>query len=308
MARVYDFVMTHKLDTDDLFIHTIQRNCARARLNFFLIEPTWIDRFYERLEKGEVWCRVLLNMNSEHHQPDEVFHKFVRLAAAKNVQIIDQPDVAQAAFDKARLHPRLIASGIHVPHTIFVARDQVPALKLSDAERDFLGVPFVIKPAMGYGRNGVIMDGRGEEDLKRSAQMWPDAHYLLQRRIVPKDLNGSPAYFRVFYAFDSIWYTWWNCFTDKYRVVTPQEAITFGLKPLEEIMRQIAGLTGMKFFSSEIALVESGEFIVIDYVNDQCHMLSQSADPQRGVPDKLVRAIATKLVRGARQMIDSQRK
>jgi len=300
--------MTHKLDTDDLFIHTIQRNCAKARLNFFLIEPTWVNGFYDCFEKGEVWCRVLLNMHSEHHQPDEIFHKLVRLAASKNVQIIDPPDVAQAAFDKARLHPRLIAAGIHVPHTIFVAKDQVPTFKLSDAEREFLGNAFVIKPAMGYGRHGVIMDAKGEDDLKRSAELWPDAHYLLQRRIMPKELAGSPAYFRVFYAFDSIWYTWWNCFTDKYRVVTPQEAITFGLKPLEEIMRNIAALTGMKFFSSEIAVVESGEFIVIDYVNDQCHMLSQSADPQRGVPDELVRAIATKLVRGAKGMIDSQRK
>jgi hypothetical protein len=64
----------------------------------------------------------------------------------------------------------------------------------------------------------------------------------------------------------------------------------------------------MKFFSSEIALVESGEFVLIDYVNDQCHMLSQSADPQRGVPDALVRAVATSLVRGAKGMIESQRK
>ena len=303
MARVYDLVMTHKLDADDLFIHTIQRACAKAHLNFFLIEPLWVERFYECMDKGEIWCRVLLNMQSEHHQPDEAFHKLVRLAAAKHVQIIDPPDVAQAAFDKARLHPRLIASGIHVPHTIFVAKEQVAEFKLSDAERQFLGIPFVIKPAMGYGRKGVIMDAKDEEDLKRSAEMWKDAHYLLQRRIIPKQFDGSPAYFRVFYAFDSIWYTWWNCYTDKYRIVSPQEAITFGLKPLEEIMRQIAALTGMKFFSSEIALVDSGEFIVIDYVNDQCHMLSQSADPQRGVPDELVRAIATKLVSGARAMI-----
>ena len=308
MARVYDLVMTHKLDADDLFIHSIQRNCAKARLNFFLIEPLWVERFAEALEKGEIWCRVLLNMHSEHHQPDEIYHKLVRMAAQKNVAIIDPPDIAQAAFDKARLHPRLIASGIHVPHTLFVAKDQLAQFKLSDAERDFLGTPFVIKPAMGYGRKGVIMDATTDSDLKRSAEMWPDAQYLLQRRIVPRQINGAPAYFRVFYAFDAIWYTWWNCYTDKYRIVTPGEAISFGLKPLEEIMRQIAGLTGMKFFSSEIALVESGEFIVIDYVNDQCHMLSQSADPQKGVPDELVRAIATKLVSGARQIIDAQRK
>src|SRR5436190_1792101 len=170
VARVYDLVMTHKLDADDLFIHTIQRACAKAHLNFFLIEPLWVERFYECMDKGEIWCRVLLNMQSEHHQPDEAFHKLVRLAAAKHVQIIDPPDVAQAAFDKARLHPRLIASGIHVPHTIFVAKEQVPDFKLSEAERQFLGEPFVIKPAMGYGRKGVIMDGKGEDDLKRSAE------------------------------------------------------------------------------------------------------------------------------------------
>lgn len=308
MARVYDFVVTHKLDADDLFIHSLQRNCAKARLNFFLIEPLWVERFAECLDKGEIWCRVLLNMHSEHHQPDEVYHKLVRLAAQKNVLIIDPPDVAQAAFDKARLHPRLMASGIHVPHTLLVPREQVPHFKLAETEREFLGTPFVIKPAMGYGRKGVIMDATTDSDLKRSAEMWPDAQYLLQRRIVPRQLNGAPAYFRVFYAFDAIWYTWWNCYTDKYRVVTPSEAISFGLKPLEEIMRQIAVLTGMKFFSSEIAQVESGEFIVIDYVNDQCHLLSQSADPQKGVPDELVRALATKLVGGARQMIDAQRR
>jgi hypothetical protein len=63
----------------------------------------------------------------------------------------------------------------------------------------------------------------------------------------------------------------------------------------------------MRFFSSEIAQVESGEFVVIDYVNDQCHMLSQSADPQKGVPDALVRAIAAKLVSGAKALIEQGR-
>jgi len=52
----------------------------------------------------------------------------------------------------------------------------------------------------------------------------------------------------------------------------------------------------MNFFSSEIAQEESGEFIVIDYVNDQCHMLSQTTAPQNGVPDGLVAAIARSLV------------
>jgi hypothetical protein len=59
----------------------------------------------------------------------------------------------------------------------------------------------------------------------------------------------------------------------------------------------------MSFFSSEVALTPSGEFVAIDYVNDQCHMLSQSANPQIGVPDDLVAAIARRLVDGACQLL-----
>ena len=77
----------------------------------------------------------------------------------------------------------------------------------------------------------------------------------------------------------------------------------FKLEPLREIIRQMAALTGMKFFSSEIARTQGGEFIVIDYVNDQCHMLSQSANPKIGVPDELVGAIARRLVEAARELI-----
>ncbi len=303
VTRTYDLVMTHKLDTDDLFIHEIQKNAVAARLNFFLIEPVWVDCFYDALEKGRVWSRGLINMHSEHHQPDEIFHRLVRLASEKNVKVIDPLDRALEAFDKARLHPRLVAAGINVPYTVLVPRAEAETFSLSDEQRSALGAPFVIKPAMGYGRKGAVLDAVAEQDIARSITAFQNDNYLLQKHIVPRQINGAPAYFRVFFVFGSVWCVWWNCFTDQYRVVTPQEAIDLELKPLEETIRQIAQLTGMSFFSSEIAQTESGEFVVIDYVNDQCHMLSQSANPQMGVPDEIVAAIARRLVEAARGLI-----
>ena len=59
----------------------------------------------------------------------------------------------------------------------------------------------------------------------------------------------------------------------------------------------------MNFFSSEVAQTAEGEFVLIDYVNDQCHMLSQSAHPGMGVPDAVVAAIASRLVESAAKMI-----
>ena len=295
--------MTHKLDADDFFIHRVEQHCAEAGLNFFLIEPLWVGAFYEGLHQGHLWPRVLVNMHSEHHQPKDIYHRLVRLAQERHTQIIDPLDRAIAAFDKARLHPRLLSHGMQVPFSIIVPSETLPGFRLSDQDRASLGLPFVIKPAMGYGRNGVIMDATGEDDLARSAAAWPDTHYLLQRRIVPGELNGAPAYFRVYFVFGTVWCSWWNCYTDHYRLVTPGEMEEFNLEPLREIIRQMAALTGMKFFSSEIARTQGGEFIVIDYVNDQCHMLSQSANPKIGVPDELVGAIARRLVEATRELI-----
>ncbi len=295
--------MTHKLDADDLFIHRVQQHCAEQGLNFFLIEPVWVEPFCDLYAKGRIWARALLNMHSEHHLPEEVYHRLIRLVHDRKTEVIDPPDVALAAFDKARLHARLASAGFNLPFTLIVARGQVEGLVLSEPERAALGTPFVIKPSMGYGRRGVILDAMSERDLARSVAAWPDRHYLLQRRIAPRTSNGEPVYFRVFYVFGSVWCCWWNCFTDRYRLPTRAEEEQLALAPLQDIAHRLAALSGMKFFSTEVALVEGGELVLIDYVNDQCHMLSQSANPQLGVPDELVTAIARRLVEGVRQMI-----
>jgi hypothetical protein len=295
--------MTHQLDADDLFIHRVQEHCARARLNFFLIEPLWVEPFMEALRRDSLWPRVLLNMHSEHHQPDEVFHRLVRLATERKVRVIDPLDRAMAAFDKARLHPRLVAAGIPTPFTVVVPAAARTTFRLGDAERAALGSPFVIKPALGYGRRGVILDATSESDLARSAALWTGGDFLMQRRIVPRLLQGEPAYFRAFFVFGSVWICWWHCETHRYRMVTWEERNRLSLDPVEELLRRIAALTGMDFFSSEIAQIDSGEFVVIDYVNDQCHMLSQTASPGNGVPDELVENTARRLVEAVVEML-----
>jgi hypothetical protein len=302
--RIYDYVMTHKLDADDYFIHRIQQRCAEKGFNFFLVEPLWVETFYEQMQKGRAWARVLLNMHSEHHQPDDIYHRLVRLAFERKTQLIDPPDIAGAAFDKARLHPRLQAAGFSLPYTVIAPARELSTYALAGEERAKLGVPFVIKPGLGYGKRGVILDARSEADLARSAAVWSDDNYLLQKKITPRMIDGAPAYFRVFHAFGSLWYCWWNCYTDRYSVLTKEQIEEYRLHGLSNIVYSLAELTRMQFFSSEIAMTETGEFVLIDYVNDQCHMLTQSANPQMGVPDEVVAGIARRLVDGAAKWIN----
>jgi hypothetical protein len=295
--------MTHQLDTDDFFIHRVQQCCAEARLNFFLVEPLWVEPFLQQLTLGKVWTRVLLNMHSEHHEPEDIFHRLVRLASEKGSAVIDSPEVARAAFDKARLHPLLISAGIHVPYTVIVPLENARVFQLSPSQKEALGKPFVIKPSLGYGRKGLVLSATSERDIDSSVAAWRNPHYLLQRKIVPSQIEGRLAYFRVYSVFGEVWCCWWNCFTDAYVEVTPEEMVRFNLASLVDIVKRIAALTGMKFFSSEIAYTAEREFVVIDYVNDQCHLLSQSANPALGVPDHVVEGIARRLVTGAVELV-----
>jgi hypothetical protein len=69
----------------------------------------------------------------------------------------------------------------------------------------------------------------------------------------------------------------------------------YRLAPLREVTATIAAACGLELFSTEIALVADGRFVVVDYVNDPIDLRLQSRTAQ-GVPDVLVHLIAENLV------------
>lgn len=304
--RTYDLAMTHLLDADEFFIHRVQGECAARGLSFFLIEPAWANEFLLKLDRGQIKCRVLLNMHAEHHDSTELYHRLIRKAWAAGAWVIDPPELAAQMTDKAKAHGLLVAKGLPLPTTL------VWEPKL-ESDQDFVTrigaevpTPWVIKPARGYGRKGVILDGKTIADLQRAQSSWKDYAYLVQERLTPvKMASGEPVYCRVYYCFNRLWLAWWNCENDRYREISTEEHARWRFGEAEEIVRHVAEITGMAFFSSELMWSEPGRWVLIDYVNDQCHLLSQTADPLKGVPDRIVAALATRLVEGAEMHMKS---
>ena len=68
-----------------------------------------------------------------------------------------------------------------------------------------------------------MLDGRSEEDLYRSAQEadYSDS-FLIQKKIVPKPLDGRVGWFRVFHVFEETISCWWDPQTGLYQLVTPR--------------------------------------------------------------------------------------
>lgn len=299
--KVYDLCLAF---TEEFFSLLIQEACAQARLSFFLIEPHWAQEFLQKLREGEVGVRVLIDMFSDAHAPDDFWYALAREAKASGGHVINDPDIVSQAAHKARFHHGLVERGVPVPPTVIVGRDQLGSFRLTEESRSLLGDPFVVKPGWGGGSQGVILDAHSEEDLHRSAREAPNSDsFLLQRRVDPRLLDGHKAWFRVFHVVGTVIPCWWEPPYNTYRVVSPLERQTYGLAPLVSLSQEIAALSRMEFFSTEIALTQEGKFVAVDYANDQCDMHPQSYY-RAGVPDEVVRRIASLLVQKAVALTD----
>jgi hypothetical protein len=226
--------------------------------------------------------------------PDE--EPFAVLSAAmvaSGARCLNPADAMQKAADKATMHLEFLSHGIAVPYTIIISpysRERQVELSLEQLAR--LGRPFIIKPANTTGGGaGVITGAETLKDVIDSRKHHKDDKYLLQERVVPAELAGRRAWFRVFFVCGVIFPCWWDDFTHIYSELTEEEIGSYSLSPLVTITRDISAVCRLDFFSTEIAMTPAGRFVTVDYVNETCDMRLQSRYAD-GVPDRLALAIS----------------
>jgi hypothetical protein len=203
---------------------------------------------------------------------------------------LNDPEKLQTALDKATIHHELIARGLHVPYTIILSPNR-DWTKIKIGELIRLGEPFIIKPAIGGGGVGVELNAKTLFDIVKARESKNKERFLLQEKVLPVQFGGRRAWFRVYYICGSTISCWWDDNTHIYYRVTPEEEKIYGLGKLGQKIEKIAEISGLQFFSTEVAIVDKETFVIVDYVNDQCDMRlkSQYAD---GVPDDVVDEIS----------------
>jgi hypothetical protein len=168
-------------------------------------------------------------------------------------------------------------------------------VELSLSELARLGRPFIIKPANTTGGGvGVVIGAESLKDVIETRQHHKNDKYLLQEKIIPAILSGRRAWFRVFFAFGEVILCWWDDQTHIYEFLTADEEERFALPTLRDIAGSIKDVCGLDFFSTEIAFVSSGTFVVVDYVNEICDMRLKSRHVD-GVPDHIVELVAGRI-------------
>lgn len=287
----YDLAIAWCWEYDADFVLQIDRECIRRGVLSYLIHPQNLSETLQRLENGELNFKVFFDRASDQ---EEDFQQLVDVMRDEGVKMINDEDRVMWAIDKATMHKEFSSNGIHVPHTIILPpwdkRPQVRSIRLHR-----VGTPFVIKPACGGCGDGVVTDARTMEDIQQARQQFPDDKYLVQKKIEPVQINGRRVWFRVFFAFGEILPCWWDDQTKIADVLSPLEIDRKIYSNIKSIMRQVAKISKLELFSTEIALTSQGKLLVIDHVNDQVDLRKKSSHFD-GIPDEVVDRIVINLV------------
>lgn len=283
---------------NDFFIGCLKSECDARGMKFIFIDAKSLDSLATLIKNGNCKLKFYLDMASETFTPLDPYLKFNYLLKDAGTRIVDDPDDVKIAADKSVTHFNLMREGISVPFTIIIGSEM---REFTDEEKERLGHFFVVKPALGYGKRGVNIATYEaiHEAIAEARKVNMGDTVLVQEFIDPKEIDGNPAWFRLFSTFGEVTPCWWNPNAHNYRKVTPREVYEYNLLPMIKITAEIARITRIDWFSCEIAISKkNNEFVAIDYMNDQCWVNPQSKSAD-GVPDDVLAHIAGRIVEKA---------
>ena len=292
LMQRYDLCLAWNWEYDTDFSHLLEGACHHYGISFYSVEPENLGRVLADLEREDLSFKTFFDRASES---DRHFQPLVDWASRHRLFCINPQKQTIWAVDKATMHLEFVSHGLDTPHTILLPPfTDCPGIPTHDLSP--LGGSFAIKPAGMGGGEGVVLSATSWDQVLAVRQQHPGEKYLLQAHVTPQLLEGCPAWFRVLVCDGAVYPCWWDPATHIYSPVTAGQRFRFGLQTLRGIASRIAQICHLHLFSTEIALTESGRFLVVDYVNDPVDLRLQSKAVD-GVPDIYVESIAARLVR-----------
>lgn len=295
----FDLALAYEWEYDHEFLQLVEHTLQQRGLTTYIIGQHNVAEVTALTARRKLHFLTLLDRAWDIHVE---FEKLGRLLARRGTRIFNPYKQVRHAIDKATMHLEFITAGLDVPYSIIIPpHSESEDIYLSVKDLAILGRPFIIKPCNTTGGGiGVVTGAESLEEVLQERLNNTDDKYLLQEKIHPAYFGGRRAWFRCFYAFGEAIPVWWDDQTHIYTEITAEEEAAYGLRKLRTIMRKIGVVTGLDFFSAEIAITPEKKFVVIDYVNDQCDMRFKSG-AFNGVPNGIAEAIAGALCKAVQR-------
>ena len=283
------------------FIRALDTVCHREGVSSYIVSHHNLHQVRQEVERDGRRFLWFLDRASDE---DKHFLELNQILQSRGTFFLNSHRHYLRASDKAEIHRELLQQGVHVPLTfVLPPHDLQPHLNPSVVEA--FAKPFVVKPARGSGGRGVLTNVTKLEEVTQTRMKQRDQRFLIQQKIEPLMLKERRAWFRVYYVCGQVISCWWCDKTHRYEMLTNEDLQIVNSKELERIVRVIARLTELDFFSCEVALDRTGRYVVVDYVNTPCDMRLQSKYAN-AVPDIIVQQIIEIITTYVRQQLTTR--
>lgn len=305
----YDIALAWNSGNKESFVTWLRKECSLKALRFLLINENNVEAAINDLENGRLKIGFLLDNEADYNDKNNLFARLSYAVKDADGYVACDPDDAREASSKAITHYDLIKAKIPVPYTVVIRNWEPDDFALNKDELKRLGNPFIIKPSSGFGQKGVVKNANGSlAEIAHARHFNRGDDFLIQEKIEPLIINGRQAWFRAYFLFGEIIPCWWNTENGEYTHVTLREMYNYRLLSMVRIISEIARITDMDFFSSEIAITGRGKerrFVAIDYVNDQPELCVRSGKGASGIGPvpEVVQHIAERIVDTAWRML-----
>jgi hypothetical protein len=284
------------LSPNSRLVRLMYEAMAARGLSCLLVNSSNVERVLAEVGAGRWRPGVYLDLCC---RPGDAFEKLLGAMSNAGSKVLCDPTVRDWTV-KSYSHPRLQAGGFRVPATVIIKAAEGDR-ELTPEERALVGERCVITPYYGVaGRGAVIGVEPTRQAIAKAREFDRKDDWLVQRMITWGRCGEREAYLRGYNVLGHRTLMWWSEGRG-YSNVTWDDMRQYDLMCALELVERVGRLTGLEFFSSEIAIVgEAGSvspeerFVLIDYVNDQCDIDPQ-AQPSRSPPEDWVRWVCGRL-------------
>lgn len=273
------------VNIDSKLVRMFHEAVSPLGISLLLVNKWSVERVLQRVRAGRLKPYIYLDLCSATN-PN--FAELLKAFADAGVQTIGDPAKLALWTWKARAQIGLEEAGMPVPPTVLIRADE-PTRELTADERDAVGDKCVIKPSWGVAGLGVVANVRPTaQAIAKAREFAPTDDFLVQKMIKWEHFGTRAAYVRGYNILGTRTLLWWSPETRLYDMVTWDDLRQYDLMGALELVDRMAKLTGMEFFSSEIAItngINQPRFVLIDYCNDQCDINPVSVQGD-GPPDE----------------------
>ncbi len=300
--ETFDLGIAWDSEFDNEFVNDLNDRSLKEGVEPYLIHAYNFFSSLKDITEGELSFRCFFDRSSDD---SSTFGGLADFLKKKDINFINHPDNVKKSTDKFKTHFKFRSHDIPVPKTVLLRPEEDK--KTLELKIKFVSKPFILKPADGSSGEGVVLDAQSLDDILRLKERFGNTAYLVQEKITPINLENKPAWFRVFYCLGKINPCWWNPLTRIHDILTIKEIYRFGLYDMWWLTKMIHTVSGLDFFSVEMAMRSNEKFIVVDYVNDQPDMRKKSKFKD-ALPDEIVDKVISNIIAFVKQKQEKAKK